>query len=83
MASTKLLSLTCVLLLSGLVVLGEIGGTEAACDVQCIQGGHITCDNYPKQLEGCDCQCAPKDGKNCVLHLQHGPPFNCPPPEQA
>ncbi|GJM96512.1 hypothetical protein PR202_ga13352 [Eleusine coracana subsp. coracana] len=79
MASAKLLSLTCILLLSGLVVSGEIKGTTAACDVQCIQGGHITCDNYPgKELEGCVCECAPKDGVNCVLHLEHGPSSNCP-----
>ncbi|GJM96515.1 hypothetical protein PR202_ga13357 [Eleusine coracana subsp. coracana] len=60
-------------------VFGEISGTaEVACAVRCIQGGYITCDNYPgKQLDGCACQCAPRNGKNCVLHLQHGPPFNC------
>ncbi|XP_062213272.1 uncharacterized protein LOC133914144 [Phragmites australis] len=70
------------ILLSGLVVFGEIGGTAAAgaCEVQCIQGGYITCDNYPgKQLDGCDCQCAPRNGRNCVLHLwQTGDTFNCP-----
>lgn len=81
MASMKL-SVAFVLLLSGLVVFGEIGRTAAAtspatCDVKCIQGGHITCDNYPGQLDGCDCQCAPKNGVNCVLHLQRGPAFNC------
>ncbi|KAF0914331.1 hypothetical protein E2562_028214 [Oryza meyeriana var. granulata] len=81
MASMKL-SLAIVFLLSGLVVMSAIAGAEArtVCPVQCIQGGYITCDNYPYQkLDGCDCQCAPKDGKNCVLHLEHGPPFNCQP----
>ncbi|KAL6637790.1 hypothetical protein ACP70R_025362 [Stipagrostis hirtigluma subsp. patula] len=77
MASMKL-SLTFILLLSGLVVLGEIGATEAACAVQCFQGGYITCDNYPyRKLDGCDCQCAPKNGKNCVLHLHTGSTYNC------
>ncbi|KAL6843515.1 hypothetical protein ACP4OV_026577 [Aristida adscensionis] len=82
MASMKL-SFTFILLLSGLVVFGEIGGTAAArtparCPVQCIQGGHITCDNYPYQeLDGCACECAPKNGKNCVLHLQTGSTYNC------
>jgi hypothetical protein len=48
---------------AGLLVLGEMCGTEAACAVQ-------TCDNYPgKQLEGCDYRSAPKNGVNCVLHL--------------
>lgn len=38
--------------------------------LRCIQGGYITCDNYPgKQLEGCDYRSAPKNGVNCVLHL--------------
>ncbi|TKV91521.1 hypothetical protein SEVIR_9G101900v4 [Setaria viridis] len=83
MASMKLLSLTCILLLSGLVVFGEIGGVAAAaepCPVVCIQGGYITCDNYPYQkLDGCDCECAPKDGINCVLHhLVTGDTFKCP-----
>ncbi|KAF8675425.1 hypothetical protein HU200_047795 [Digitaria exilis] len=84
MASMKL-SFAFILLLSGkllawLLVLGEMGCTEAACAVQCIQGGYITCDNYPgKQLEGCVCECAPKDGQNCVLHhLRTGDTFNCP-----
>lgn len=66
-------------------MLGEIGGTTLAapepCPVVCIQGGYITCDNYPYQeLDGCDCECAPKDGINCVLHhLSTGDTFNCPP----
>ncbi|CAN6309470.1 unnamed protein product [Urochloa humidicola] len=71
MVSMKL-SFTFILLLSGLVVLGEMGGAEASCPVsRCIQGAYLTCDNYPsKQLAACDCQlCAPKDGKNCVLHF--------------
>lgn len=56
---------------AGLLVLGEMCGTEAACAVQ-------TCDNYPgKQLDGCDCVCAPDNGRNCVLHLQSGSTYNC------
>ncbi|KAL5218987.1 hypothetical protein ABZP36_019671 [Zizania latifolia] len=81
MASMKL-SLAVVFLLSGLVVMAAIGRAEArtVCPVQCFQGGYITCDNYPYQkLDGCACECAPKDGENCVLHLEHGPPFNCAP----
>jgi hypothetical protein len=52
----------------------------AACGMQCFQGGYITCDNYPYQeLDGCDCQCAPKNGKNCKLHLlSSGDTFDCP-----
>ncbi|GJM96513.1 hypothetical protein PR202_ga13355 [Eleusine coracana subsp. coracana] len=79
MPSMKL-SITFILLLSGLVVFGEIGGGTAAraakCTVQCIQGGYITCDNYGK-MEACVCQCAPKKGKNCVLHLHTGSTYNC------
>ena len=65
---------------AALVVLGEVGGTEAACPVRCVQAAYLTCDNHPsKQLGGCDCQCAPKDGKNCRLHfLRTGGTFNCP-----
>jgi hypothetical protein len=50
------------------------------CPVVCIQGGYITCDNYPNQeLDGCDCDCAPKDGINCVLHLiATGSTSKCP-----
>ena len=66
--------------------MGEIGGTTLAaaparCPVVCVQGGYITCDNYPYQkLDGCKCECAPKDGINCVLHfLGSGGTFNCPP----
>ncbi|GJN27987.1 hypothetical protein PR202_gb16062 [Eleusine coracana subsp. coracana] len=38
----------------GLDVFGEISGTaEVGVAVRCIQGGYITCDNYPgKQLDG-------------------------------
>ncbi|KAG8062483.1 hypothetical protein GUJ93_ZPchr0003g18088 [Zizania palustris] len=85
MASVKLsvaVAVAVAFLLSGLVAMAAIGSAEAGslCPVQCIQGGYITCDNYPYQkLDGCDCQCAPKDGENCVLHLEHGPPFNCAP----
>jgi hypothetical protein len=58
---------------AGLVVFGEMEGATAACDVVCFQGGHITCDNYPGQeLDGCDCECKPADGKGCVLHLDDG-----------
>ncbi|BAF13091.1 uncharacterized protein [Oryza sativa Japonica Group] len=80
MASMKL-SLAVVFLLSAVVVMSAMGGAEEArCSVVCIQGGYITCDNYPYQkLDGCACECAPKDGQNCVLHLEHGPPSNCPP----
>ncbi|OEL31171.1 hypothetical protein BAE44_0007803 [Dichanthelium oligosanthes] len=82
MASMKLLSLTCILLLSGLVVFGTAAARPAPepCQVVCIQGGYITCDNYPyQQLDGCACECAPKDGINCVLHhLITGDTFNCP-----
>ncbi|WVZ60452.1 hypothetical protein U9M48_010470 [Paspalum notatum var. saurae] len=73
MASMKLLSLTCILIVTGLVVLSETGGAAPAperCPIVCIQGGFITCNNYPYQeLDGCVCECAPKDGINCVLHL--------------
>ncbi|RCV41040.1 hypothetical protein SETIT_9G104000v2 [Setaria italica] len=79
MASMKV-SFAFILLLSGLLVLSEMGSAEAACPVRCIQGSYITCGNYPsKQLGGCDCQCAPKDGKNCRLHfLSTGGTFDCP-----
>uniref|UniRef100_A0ACD5WEB7 Uncharacterized protein n=1 Tax=Avena sativa TaxID=4498 RepID=A0ACD5WEB7_AVESA len=74
MVSSMKLSVTFLLLVSGLVVFGEIEGAAAqACAVVCFQGGHITCDNYPGQeLDGCDCECAPADGKGCVLHLDDG-----------
>ena len=75
MVSAMKLSVTLVLLLSGLVVFGEIADAKAKapCAVVCFQGGHITCDNYPGQeLDGCDCECAPADGKGCVLHLDDG-----------
>ncbi|CAN6297895.1 unnamed protein product [Urochloa humidicola] len=79
MASMKLLLLTCILLLSGFVVFGTAAAPEP-CPVVCIQGGYITCDNYPDQkLDGCACECAPKDGINCVLHhLVTGDTFKCP-----
>ncbi|KAM3294244.1 hypothetical protein ACQJBY_037259 [Aegilops geniculata] len=74
MVSAMKLSVTLVLLLSGLVVFGAIADAKKApCAVVCFQGGHITCDNYPGQeLDGCDCECAPADGKGCVLHLDDG-----------
>ncbi|BAF13092.1 uncharacterized protein [Oryza sativa Japonica Group] len=83
-SSSKKLSLTfVVLLLAGLVVLGEMAGaaTAAAADcstVRCIQGGYITCKNYPgKKLDGCVCLCAPTDGERCVLHLHDGSSYKC------
>ncbi|CAN6292398.1 unnamed protein product [Urochloa humidicola] len=83
MASMKVLSLTCILLLfsvSGLIVVFGSAVAPEPCPVVCIQGGYITCDNYPCQkLDGCACECAPKDGINCVLHLlATGDIFNCP-----
>ncbi|PAN45179.1 hypothetical protein PAHAL_9G099500 [Panicum hallii] len=85
MASMKL-SVTFLLLLSGLAVFGGTAAAAAkACGVQCFQGGYITCDNYPgKQLEGCACECAPRNGKNCVLHLlSSGTTSNCTVAHQA
>ncbi|XP_062209421.1 uncharacterized protein LOC133911232 [Phragmites australis] len=83
MASSSMkLSLAFILLLSGLVVFGEVGGARAAdCStVRCIQGGYITCRNHPyryRKLDGCACDCAPKDGRHCVLHLQSGATYKC------
>ncbi|CAN6281516.1 unnamed protein product [Urochloa humidicola] len=77
------LSLTFIVLLSGLVVFGEVAEARTSsrvdCSlVRCIQGGYITCDNYPYQkLDGCICGCAPRNGKNCVLHLQSGSTQHC------
>jgi hypothetical protein len=52
--------------MAGLVVFGAAAAPEP-CPVVCVQGGYITCDNYPYQkLDGCACECAPKDGVNCV-----------------
>ncbi|CAN6303659.1 unnamed protein product, partial [Urochloa humidicola] len=74
---------TFILLLSGLVVFGEVAAaarnSRVDCSlVRCIQGGYITCDNYPYQkLDGCICGCAPRNGKNCVLHLQSGSTQQC------
>nr|CAB3498313.1 unnamed protein product [Digitaria exilis] len=87
-AASMKLSLTFILLLSGLVVFGEVaaaGRTSVDCSlVRCIQGGYITCDNYPYQkLDGCICGCAPKNGKNCVLHLQSGSDQQCDTTEQS
>ncbi|RLN18417.1 uncharacterized protein C2845_PM02G04360 [Panicum miliaceum] len=84
-AASMKLSLAFVLLLSGLVVFGEVGGAAARtpsrvdCSlVRCIQGGYIVCDNYPGQkLDGCICGCAPRNGKNCVLYLQSGSRQEC------
>ncbi|OEL31172.1 hypothetical protein BAE44_0007804 [Dichanthelium oligosanthes] len=81
-AASMKLSLTFVLLLSGLVVFCEVAAARTRkvdCSlVRCIQGGYITCDNYPCQkLDGCICACAPNDGKNCVLHLQSGSTNKC------
>uniref|UniRef100_A0A453HBL7 Bowman-Birk serine protease inhibitors family domain-containing protein n=1 Tax=Aegilops tauschii subsp. strangulata TaxID=200361 RepID=A0A453HBL7_AEGTS len=77
MAATMKLTITFLLLVSAaLVVFGD--AKKAPCAVVCVQGGHITCDNYPGQkLDGCDCQCAPKDGKGCVLHLNSGSTNQC------
>ncbi|KAL6637792.1 hypothetical protein ACP70R_025364 [Stipagrostis hirtigluma subsp. patula] len=75
------LSLTFILLLSGLLVLGGVGGAAGAVDcstVRCIQGGYITCKNYgEKHLDGCACVCAPDDGEVCMLHLQDGSKYKC------
>ncbi|TVU45206.1 hypothetical protein EJB05_04682, partial [Eragrostis curvula] len=79
MAVSMNLSLTFVLLLSGLVVFGEVGGAKAVdCSlVRCFQPGYITCKNYPGKLDGCACVCAPEDGENCVLHLKNGTRNKC------
>ncbi|KQK13355.1 hypothetical protein BRADI_1g09603v3, partial [Brachypodium distachyon] len=64
-----------------LVVFGLMGDDAATqpCDtIRCIQGGHISCKNYPnKELDGCACMCAPTDGKGCVLHRNDGSTENC------
>ncbi|XP_015690474.1 uncharacterized protein LOC102706826 [Oryza brachyantha] len=80
-SSSNKLSLTFVVLLAGMLVLGEMmdGAGAADCStVRCIQGGYITCKNYPgKKLDGCVCLCAPDDGNRCVLHLQDGSSYKC------
>ncbi|GJM96517.1 hypothetical protein PR202_gb11061 [Eleusine coracana subsp. coracana] len=82
MASMKL-SFTFILLLSGLVVFGEISRTAArgvaGCHEPCVEAAYITCDNYPgKQMKGCVCECAPQKGVNCALHLlRSGSTVNC------
>jgi hypothetical protein len=67
---------------AALVVFGEIGrtnGGDGAVRGAVHQGGHITCDNYlGKHLDRCACEYAPKNGVNCVLHLDSGSEFNCP-----
>ncbi|RLN39321.1 hypothetical protein C2845_PM01G29160 [Panicum miliaceum] len=85
MVSMKLSFTFLLLLLSGLVVFGGTAAAAKACGVQCFQGGYITCDNYlGKQLEGCACECAPRNGKNCVLHLlSSGTTSNCTAAHQA
>ncbi|KAG8062484.1 hypothetical protein GUJ93_ZPchr0003g17266 [Zizania palustris] len=84
-SSSKKLSLTFILLVAGVIVLGETGATGAAADcaaVRCIQGGYITCKNYPgKKFDGCICQCAPRNGEHCVLHLQNGSSTKCRKPK--
>ncbi|KAL6843516.1 hypothetical protein ACP4OV_026578 [Aristida adscensionis] len=80
-SSSMKLSVTFVLLLlSGLLVFGEAGGAAPSAvecaAVRCIQGGYITCKNYPgKKLDGC--VCAPPDGEHCVLHLHSGSSYKC------
>ncbi|XP_006650544.1 uncharacterized protein LOC102706547 [Oryza brachyantha] len=78
MASIKL-SLTLVLLISGVVMLGtDIEGTEAVCTMFCVQGTYVTCSNHPgEQLYGCACRCAPPDGVGCVVHLADGSTQQC------
>ncbi|GJM96516.1 hypothetical protein PR202_gb11063 [Eleusine coracana subsp. coracana] len=79
MAASMKLSLTFILLLSGLVVFCEVGGAKAIdCSlIRCKQDGYITCNNYPGKLNGCACVCAPEDGKHCKLHLQDGTCSKC------
>ncbi|BAF13090.1 uncharacterized protein [Oryza sativa Japonica Group] len=77
MASIKL-SLACVLLISGLVMLERIEHTEAVCTLFCAKGTYITCSNHPyEQLYGCACRCAPPDGVDCVVHLADGSTQQC------
>ncbi|KAL5217806.1 hypothetical protein ABZP36_018490 [Zizania latifolia] len=72
------LSLTLVLLVSGLVMLGTIESSEAVCNLFCVRGTYITCGNRPgEQLYGCACRCAPPDGVDCVVHYADGSTQKC------
>ncbi|KAF2941163.1 hypothetical protein DAI22_03g328000 [Oryza sativa Japonica Group] len=81
MAGSIKLSLTLVLLISGLVMLGKIESSEAAaaaCNMLCARGTYITCCNRPGEaLYGCACKCAPPGGKDCVVHYADGSTSKC------
>ncbi|XP_006650543.1 uncharacterized protein LOC102706267 [Oryza brachyantha] len=77
MASIKL-SLTLALLISGLVMLGTVERSDAACNLLCVRGAYITCRNRPgEQLYGCACRCSPPGGRHCVVHLADGSTHRC------
>uniref|UniRef100_A0A0E0KIN9 Uncharacterized protein n=1 Tax=Oryza punctata TaxID=4537 RepID=A0A0E0KIN9_ORYPU len=79
MAGSIKLSLALVLVISGLVMLGKIESSEAAvCNMLCARGTNITCCNRPGEtLYGCDCKCAPRGGKDCVVHYADGSTSKC------
>ncbi|GJM96511.1 hypothetical protein PR202_ga13351 [Eleusine coracana subsp. coracana] len=67
-------SLAVAVLLYGVVILilGTTEPSEAVCTFFCVQGTYITCRNYAGNLTGCACQCAPANGKDCVVHSDNG-----------
>ncbi|TVU45203.1 hypothetical protein EJB05_04679 [Eragrostis curvula] len=66
-------------LIFGLLILGAVvEPTEAVCNVSCVRKGHITWRNYPgQQIPGCDCMCAPPDGRHCFVHMSNGMARRC------
>ncbi|TVU45233.1 hypothetical protein EJB05_04709, partial [Eragrostis curvula] len=71
MASTTF-SLAVAVLLSGLLILGTTEPSEAVCTYVCVQGTYITCKNKDGDLTGCACQCAPANGRGCLVHSANG-----------
>ncbi|XP_072985161.1 uncharacterized protein [Typha latifolia] len=71
------LSATCILLLSGILLLGGLQSSmEAiACPQYCLQVDYVTCASTGGQKLPSRCNCC--NLKNCVLYLSDGTQVTC------
>nr|CAB3493345.1 unnamed protein product [Digitaria exilis] len=65
-------SIVAAVLLSGLLILGATEPSEAVCNLMCVQGVYMRCQNYEGNLPTCACKCKPDDGHGCVVYASNG-----------
>ncbi|KAF3328655.1 Potato type II proteinase inhibitor family [Carex littledalei] len=79
MAYTRL-SMAVILLLSGVLLLGEMSSNAkaVACPLYCLEVEYMTCPSSGEEHLSAHCNCCLTSGsKGCTLHLSGGSQMKC------